>query len=469
MHLNQGTLLKQGKYRIDRLLSSGGFGITYKATNIKSQNVIAIKEFYCKKWHTRDEQTGYVHFSNSAKDEINLFRKKFEKEAKILSSFSHPNIVKVFDYFEDKGTAYYVMEYIDGYSLDTYVKRYGKMTENEALPYIHSVAKTLGYIHSQNELHLDLTPRNIMLEKSGRIVLIDFGVSKHYTQDGSHTTNTPIAHSTGYAPYEQYVTDLKKFYPAVDIYSLSATLLFLVTGKIPVASDERRLHFDEFGKDLLEIPNSLSKTTIDTIIAGMQILRKKRLQTVDAFIKELNYKPSYEQIVVPCDVHAYTEIGLKVQNNTYYKCNQTRYASIFVLCDGMNTPNGEVASLHAAHEISNTLECVTDINSLEGAILLAIRNANDKLNQEKEENPNYEGMETTLALLVLTVNTAYLAHIGNSRIYQLREGKSIFRTLDHSYSYDLVSTGEITVEDAEQLSRRNDIDTVTKTLVVCKV
>ena len=198
-----------------------------------------------------------------------------------------PNIVKVYEFFEENGTLYYSMEFIDGCSLSDYVKKNGSIPEAKCLSLIHKIAETLGYIHSQNELHLDITPRNIMMTKGGMIKLIDFGVSKHYSEDGEQSTTTPVAHSDGYAPKEQYLSEgVIKFSPATDVYALAATMYFMLTATTPPNANARQQCLEE-GRELLNIPMSLSENVRNAISWGMNISRKDRLQNTDEFLRTL--------------------------------------------------------------------------------------------------------------------------------------------------------------------------------------
>ena len=163
---------------------------------------------------------------------------------------------------------------------------------------IRTVAHTLGYIHSNNELHLDITPRNIMFKKNNQIVLIDFGVSKHYSEDGKQSTSTPVAHSDGYAPKEQYLSEgLIEFSPATDIYALAATFYFMLTGTTPPNSNDRQQFLEE-GKEILKIPDALSQRVRNAISAGMCITRKGRLQNTQEFLDVLDGKYVSDEINV---------------------------------------------------------------------------------------------------------------------------------------------------------------------------
>lgn len=288
VHLPLGTVLQNGSYRIINVLAQGGFGITYFAEDlVKHQNVV-IKEYYKKEWHARDTTTSNVLRNVATTSVEGKFRKKFEKEAHTIMRLNHPNIVKVFDFFEENETLYYSMEFIDGCSLWNYIKKNGRMNEREAVSLIRKIAETLGYIHSQNELHLDITPRNIMMTKGGKIKLIDFGVSKHYTEDGEQSTTSPVAHSDGYAPKEQYLSEgIIKFSPATDVYSLAATMYFMLTATTPPNANDRQQCLEE-GRELLNIPMSLSENVRNAILWGMSISRKDRLQNTSEFIQTIN-------------------------------------------------------------------------------------------------------------------------------------------------------------------------------------
>ena len=149
-----------------------------------------------------------------------------------------PHIVRIYDIFEENETAYYVMEFVEGGSLDTLVKTSGPLPEARAFELIMQTAQALNSLHQRQTMHLDVKPANILLRKDEQghddIVLIDFGVSKHYDQKGHQTTTTPVGYSKGFAPLEQYREGgVQAFSPTTDIYSLGATLYFLLTGKAP--------------------------------------------------------------------------------------------------------------------------------------------------------------------------------------------------------------------------------------------
>ena len=233
--LNSGTTLQGGRYRILKTLGQGGFGITYLAEQTLMHRDVCIKEYFVEGKCCRDEKTGKVSaLSQTFGDFLDSYLIKFIREAQTIARLDHPNIVKIFDAFEENGTAYYVMEYIEGRTLKEIVEQKGKLSETEALEYTKQAGSALEYVHSQKIMHLDIKPSNIMLTKYGKIVLIDFGVAKHYDESGRQETNTPTAVSLGYSPFEQYTsTGVNTFSPHTDIYSLAATLYTLITGEVP--------------------------------------------------------------------------------------------------------------------------------------------------------------------------------------------------------------------------------------------
>ena len=286
MHLKNNTLLQGGKYKIERFIASGGFGCTYEAYHTLLDMRVALKEFFVSDFCNRDEKTGQVSVATKSKVElIGKLKKKFMDEARALYKMKYPGIVRVIDVFEENGTAYYAMEYIDGQSLSDVVKKRGKLPEAEAVGYIRQVAEALKYVHSLNRLHLDIKPGNIMLGKDGKSVLIDFGASKHYDDETGENTSTLLGINTrGYAPVEQVNQSFKSFSPATDIYALGATLYKLLTGITPPPST--MLVSEE--ATLTPLPSFISSFTRKAVESAMQLLRKHRPQTIDAWMQMLS-------------------------------------------------------------------------------------------------------------------------------------------------------------------------------------
>ncbi len=286
MHLPVGTTLQGGKYKIVRFLSSGGFGCTYEAEHTQLQSHVALKEFFVSDFCNRNERTGEVSLATQTKAELlGKLRKKFIEEARAVFQMHHQHIVRVLDIFEENGTAYYAMDYIDGQSLHEMVKMRGKLPESEAVKYILQIADALKYVHSLNRLHLDIKPGNIMVDKNGNAILIDFGASKHYDDDSGENTSTLLGVNTkGYAPVELMNSSFSSFSPSADIYSLGATLYKLLTGITPPSS----LSLVSDDEELEPLPSTISKNVRDAVSAAMQLKRKARPQSIEAFVSILD-------------------------------------------------------------------------------------------------------------------------------------------------------------------------------------
>lgn len=284
MQLKENSQLQSGKYRIIRVLGQGGFGITYLAEHTMLDKLVAIKEFFPKEYCDRDATTSHLTIGTRNSVEIvEMLKGKFVKEARNISRLNHPNIITIYDIFQENETAYYVMEYVDGSSLSDMVKRGGAMSEDEALGYIKMIAKAVGYMHSKSMNHLDLKPANIMVRESdGEPILIDFGLSKQYDASGDQTSTTPVGISHGFAPIEQYRPGgVSVFTPQTDIYALGATLFNLLSGQVPP-------HYSDILEDgLPELPASVSQRIIDAIGHAMEVKKNKRPGTIEAFVSEL--------------------------------------------------------------------------------------------------------------------------------------------------------------------------------------
>lgn len=285
MELKQGTQLQGGRYVIGKVLGQGGFGITYSAVQTTLDAKVAIKEFFMKELHGRDESTSKVFVGSAgSSDLVERFRLKFIKEARNIYRLRHKNIISVIDVFEENGTAYYVMEYLEGGSLADKVKS-GALRESDALRYIRQVASALDFIHGKQMMHLDVKPANILLDGDGNAVLIDFGLAKQYDSEGEQTSTTPVGISHGYAPMEQYKRGgVSHFSPATDIYSLGATLFKLVTGNTPPEAS------DVMNDGLPEISANVSQKVKDALVATMQFRVKDRPQSIDEFLLLLDNK-----------------------------------------------------------------------------------------------------------------------------------------------------------------------------------
>ena len=281
-HLQPGALLQGGKYRIEKFLGQGGFGITYLGWHVSLNSRVAVKEFFMKDHCDRNPGTHQVTMGTSGSRELVLrFREKFIKEARHIYALSHPHIVRVIDVFEENGTAYYVMDYLGGGTLQDAVQAHGALSVSVASGYIRQVASALDYIHGRNLLHLDVKPSNIMLNDSGEAILVDFGVSKRYDESGHQTSSTPLGVSEGYAPIEQYESGgMDQFSPSTDIYSLGATFYYLLTGSRPPKASALL-------SESLSFPDGIPEGIRACIVRSMAPGRKDRPQSMGEFLRLL--------------------------------------------------------------------------------------------------------------------------------------------------------------------------------------
>ncbi len=294
MELKKGTTLQGGKYKIEKKLGQGSFGITYLATakfttdsGLGKMDVVAkvcIKEFFMSDVNSRNEDGSTIEGSTGSV--FTNYRRKFRKEAENLAKLSHSNIVRVFDVFDENGTSYYVMEFLDGENLDDYIKSKGRLPEDEALKNIKEIGAALSYMHSKKMLHLDMKPKNVMHRNDATNHLIDFGLSKQYNENGEPESSTSIGLGTpGYAPLEQSQYKQDGSFPAtLDVYALGATLFKMLTGKRP---PEAPILVNEGfpSKDLESI--GVSRGTIDATAKAMNPIRKHRWANINMFLNNL--------------------------------------------------------------------------------------------------------------------------------------------------------------------------------------
>ena len=294
--LQPGNTLQGGKYRIEKVLGQGSFGITYLAsyaTTIEGalgkmtvDIKVAIKEFFMNEVNQRNEQTHGVEGSSSTI--FTNYRIKFRKEAQNLASLHHPHIVQVTDVFDENNTTYYVMQYIEGMSLDSFIASKGQVSAEDTILIAAQIGQALSYMHQRHMLHLDLKPGNIMLDKQGQVHLIDFGLSKQYDSNGEPESSTSIGMGTpGYAPIEQAnrMGQGKQFQATIDVYAFGATVYKMLTGRRP--DDASVILNDGFPFGFLQqcgVPQNM----INALQRAMAPQRNARFQTVTEFVQALD-------------------------------------------------------------------------------------------------------------------------------------------------------------------------------------
>ena len=282
--LQQGVSLR-GRYVIESVLGSGGFGVTYKAWDALLSSYVAIKEYFPKSVVNRMPGDASVSvFTSVNADEFNRGIHRFLKEAKDLARFNEiPGIVSVFDFFEENNTAYMVMEYLEGCTLREYLRSNGERIDiNTGLYMIDSLITALDAVHKSGIIHRDISPENIFICNDSSVKLLDFGAAKQTMDTYTQTVSIVLKH--GYAPPEQYLSR-GDFGPWTDIYALGATMYRMFTGVMPQESVERMVDDKLPAPDVInpEIPKYLS----DAIMTSMEVKAERRYQSVDVLRRAL--------------------------------------------------------------------------------------------------------------------------------------------------------------------------------------
>ena len=283
-HLLPGTILNN-KYYVGKALGEGGFGITYIGRDINLDIKVAIKEYY---------PNGYVNRNNTISPQVNnsvtagrkeFFtkgREKFLNEARVLARFSgESGVVDVRDFFEANDTAYIVMEYLDGMDLKNYLKRNGKLTVEQTINLLMPVMNSLKKIHSQNLIHRDISPDNIMIVGND-VKLLDFGSARSVAAFENKSLSVML--KPGYAPEEQYRSKGQQG-PWTDVYAICATIYKCITGITPDDATQR-VFSDEVKKPSV-LGVKISPEIEKVIMRGMSVYHKDRYQSIDDLIKAL--------------------------------------------------------------------------------------------------------------------------------------------------------------------------------------
>ncbi len=226
------------QFRIESALGKGGFGITYLATDVQLGKKVAIKELLPDSIATRIDGQTVVPQTVTLEDNWQWAKERFLEEARMLAAFSHPAILAVHRLIEANGTAYIVMDYIDGDSFQTRMARMGPEADQEALmKIVGPILDGLEEVHHRGLLHRDIKPENILIDKRCRPVLIDFGSARELV---GHTIAMTSIVTHGYSPIEQYQSS-GKMGPWTDIYSLAAVMYWNMTGEKPHVAADRVL------------------------------------------------------------------------------------------------------------------------------------------------------------------------------------------------------------------------------------
>lgn len=271
----------QDKFLLGQFLGQGGFGITYLGWDLNLDMKLAIKEFFPQGLVSRvPGQSKVISYTGETNNQFEFGLDRFLKEAKILARFEdHPNIVTVRDFFKANGTAYMIMSYVEGPTLEKYLAQSkGRIPFSKTLDIMMPVMAALREVHEAEIMHRDISPDNILINKKGRVIIIDFGAARQEMREKSKSLSVIL--KAGYAPEEQYRSRGKQG-SWTDIYAVAATMYRCITGEVPPEA------MDRLAEDDLVSPSELN-IDIDSIreaalLKALSVRAEGRFQTVENF------------------------------------------------------------------------------------------------------------------------------------------------------------------------------------------
>ena len=280
--LRPGTLLNN-RYVVGKMLGEGGFGITYIGRDINLDRLVAIKEYYPTGIVNRSNTISAQVVSNTQeKEQYEQGCEKFLREARMLAKFSNEDgIVAVIDFFKENGTAYIIMEYLDGFTLKDYLDQKGRLTVEETMLILTPIISSLQKIHKQGLIHRDISPSNIMIA-NGKIKLIDFGSARNFSNNNKSLS---LMLKPGFAPEEQYRSKGVQG-PWTDVYSLCATIYRCITGIVPEEANDRTYSDELKTPSVLGVP--INSDFENALMKGLAVYSNDRYQTVQELLDGLN-------------------------------------------------------------------------------------------------------------------------------------------------------------------------------------
>ncbi len=316
--LRTGSILN-GRYILGKALGQGGFGITYLAWDIQTDQKVAIKEFFPETMVTRTGDHNVTPFAGQRQENFAYGMQCFLSEARNLAQFlGVKNIVGIHSYFEENGTAYFAMDYVEGISLKEYLQgKGGRISWEEASKLLLPIMDALIIVHGKGMIHRDIAPDNIYITESGDVKLLDFGAARYSLGDKSQSLDVML--KVGYAPKEQYIRHGRQG-PYTDMYSLAATFYFAITGEIPPESIAR---MDE---DTLILPSRMGISIPEKAEAALE--KALSIHPGNRFSSMAEFKAAVEQTLQEEENRA--ALGRKTEENTSQKPQKKKKYRILI-------------------------------------------------------------------------------------------------------------------------------------------
>lgn len=359
-YLLPGTVLKK-KYVAGRVLGYGGFGVTYIGWDQVLQRKVAIKEYLPSDFATRSYGSRRVTvFSGEAAEQFQAGLKSFLFEARRLAKFnSVAETVDIYDCFEENGSGYIVMEYLDGVTVKEALRKRRRLSVKQARAIALSVLRGLAPVHQAGIIHRDIAPDNIFITKSGRIKILDFGAARYATAVQSKSLSVIL--KPGFAPEEQYRSRGEQG-PWTDVYALGATIYCMITGKRPEESIQRLA--DDHLKPPSELGIEIDPNIENAIMNSLNVRKEYRIQDAATFYRALCGKEDVERVIEKTD----TKINWKLP--LWMKCTAAVACVLVCACIGLFVTGNldftkkEITSTDGLAALSGTQRYVPNVSGM---------------------------------------------------------------------------------------------------------